>query len=359
MKIFRFAERHGLLLPLFCLLIASPGAARGEGGFAAVGSLPGMLEYVARDPWSEALGGAGLAVATGPFATLANAAPLPAGDQAGLGYGFFKYYNFYNYDYLAAVDERGPWRFSAVGVQMKTDPIINRTAYNPEGDGTTSVYTNKFLLLNASYDLAAKLWSAHPDLQWTVGAGWRYHQFQWDDESVGGWDTDVGTSVRFTRPLGRARVEISGSALLRNVAHQTLVVDNRTGALPRFRDIGLAVAILFDLMERQGDELALLLARSTRKDQLVEDDGFFGYERLGAELNLFQIVALRIGDDNRRRIEEQTSYGLGLTLPESLTFPFTVGYDFAKLNHNEELDSLGLPINGERELHSIIVQYRF
>jgi hypothetical protein len=357
-----------LIVLLGLLLIGAPNAAQAEGGFANVGSTTSTWANEAHSPRSVALGGANMAAATGPLATLNNAAPLPAGDHAGVGYGFFKFSLFpefdLHYDYSGVCLEHGRWRFSATGVKMKSDPILIRTAYNPEGDGRTFTLEEKFVLLNASCDLVGLIMPEVSAIDWTVGLGWRYHDFQWSDDSVGGWDMDLGTSARWTHAVDKGRIEFSGSAMLRNFADQSVIyVDDFRGdsesTLPRYRDFGLAVSFFGDLADRPGDELAFRLMYSRRKNQNLDEEGFFGSERVGAELTLFEILALRVGNDDSRVTEENRSYGFGLTLPERYSGSFVIGYDFAKLNNDESFESdLIWSIDRSRTLHSITVLYR-
>ena len=342
-------NRTVLILTVLLVTICSAGSVMAQGGFAAIDFRPGYTESLLQAPRSAALAGSDMAVAAGPFATLTNAAPLPAGNWAAVGYGSFEYLSEIDFTYLGAAVERGAWRLGAVsGIQDYTA----RTAYDPVGtDGETD-----FLLLSASYDLTQRLLQRYPDLDWTVGLGYRYHSFDLGDDSVDGWDLDLGTSARWTREVPQGRLEVCGSFLLRNVADQTLSYNTDEGSLPRFRNFGLAVALVEDLDKFAAEEVRLQLMCSTVKDQISDNGGFLGDDLYGAELTLLEVASLRVGYDGERILEDELSWGLGLRLPTALTGPFVLGYDFADLDDG---GTSYIPGSGERNLHSFFVRYRF
>ena len=116
MTVLRDLGKSSLIALAGCLLAAAPQTVLSDGGFAKVSTMTGQWEPMARSPRSEALGGADMAVAAGPFATLTNVAPLPEGGGADLGYCASDFFSFWDIDLLGGSVERGPWRFSAVAI---------------------------------------------------------------------------------------------------------------------------------------------------------------------------------------------------------------------------------------------------
>jgi hypothetical protein len=355
----RFDSQQVLsIVVIVSLLIAAPTMALAADSFAKIGTFRAQWEKLARSPRSEALGGSDMAVASGPLATLSNTAPLPDGHGIGIGYGRFEAYAGDTIDYLGTAFDYGSWRLSAVGARMVMDPMLVRTAYNPEGTGETFDAGFKFVQLNASLDLAGLSGAMAPEfspLRWVAGIGYRHRFMELAEVSVDAWNVDLGTSASLTRRTQSGWLQISGSAHLRNVTERNIVYDERESRLPHVREFGLAATIIQDLADREGNELQFRALLSTRKDLVYGDSRFFGDHRIGFELTLFEILALRSGRDEARYIERDTSYGLGLILPEKWTGSFLVSYDYARVSID---DSRGSTFTN-RDLHALNLRYFF
>ena len=363
MRIRQMPGRLALLVLLSCLLAAAPGVVLGDGGFAKIYSPYGTWEEMARSPRSEALGGSDMAMAGGPFASLSNAAPLPEGNGVSLGYGFFDYspYSIAVFDVSYAVRslgvaaEYGPWRISAVGVRQTSDGYVIRTAYNPEG--TLDESEDNLVLLNGSADLSWLFLPRLANFRWTLGAGGRYHETSQFGITSDAWDLDLGTSARLSRPFRRGRLEYGVSVMLRNATNESISYNNMDRTLPRFRDLGVAATLVQDFTGLPGDDLRIQLTYANRKDQVADEEGFFGDDRYGIELTAREILTLRAGHDNRRNPEKKWSYGLGISLlPDRISDSFDLNYDYAHLSDFEDEYEV---YNGERDTHSFTLRYHF
>lgn len=359
------AKRMRLLPVLLPILLGAACPALADNRFDLYVQALGYLKPLARTSRTEALAGADLALATGPLASLTNAAPLPEGPRARLEYGTFVYrtYNDFEFDFdlTGAGLEGGGAHLDLVWMRIRSEEIVIRTAYQPEGNGTTFRYVDQYHQANASYDLARLLLPAHPQLQWTVGATGRRHTISVADETQHAWNLDLGTSARLTKRQEQLRFELAGAATWSNVTDATIALTDTLRSaeteapLPRFRHLGLTASLGADLLDRPGDELTMRMMTAWRTDRHADETDLLW----GSELLLADVLSLRFGIDAGRVQQKDFSWGFGVTLPRELTHDFVVGYDFAKLNDDEPQDPDLLEIDGEREVHTVTAGLRW
>lgn len=341
--------RNPILVLITALLVLAGALPAVAGGFTSISFRSGYGEVLVRSAESKALADADQAVAAGPFAALVNAAPLTGGDGAEASYMKFDYFaDLFEFTVGGAQATWAAWRVSAINAE---EHYRIRTAYNPEGFDNK----NSFLLLNASWE-ASRYFFPDSNWRWAVGAGYRHHEFLQLDDSVDGWDLDLGSTANWRRDLAQGRLEFSGSFLLRNVTDRKITIGTRQGSLPRYRNFGLAVTYVADTDAVPLQEIRLRGMITLRKDQIADEGGFLGDALYGGEIQLLETLALRVGYDGERFLEDELSWGLGVTLPARLAGPFVARYDFA------DLDDSGtslIPDLGERNLHTFTLGYRF
>jgi len=341
-------------------------SALAQGGFAKVGTHVATWEALARDARSEALGGADLAVATGPLAALTNAAPVYESDRAEAAFGWYEYHFDSDVQNLACSVQAGRWRFGAIGTRWRMDPIPIRTAYDPEGTGETIDVKQDFVLLNVAYSPVLVPMPLARNIDWTIGAGLRRHRYEmeldedfvFDEDTYAreydGWDTDLGLTGRWVTPLTGGNAAITGSVLFRNPFDQKVDLGIEDAFLPRFRNVGLAAEANLEVFGTGRTDLRFAVMLAYRKNLNFDDSyGFLGDNSLGVEITVLDIASLRIGTDNYRAYADEASWGLGLSLPPWCPGPFIARYDYTQLDGNPDFLYL------ERDQHTITAGIRF
>lgn len=287
---------------------------------------------------SESMGQADLALARGPMAFLVTPAVLPTGRAVEAGYGKLDYVlglGLHQYGLAAELDQV---RFGVVRMDLRSDDQLVRTAYNPEGTGTSFKVDERLIVVAASVDVAGLL-VPESDWQWTIGAGYRDFRFATGDEAMHAGGVDLGTSARYRRALAGADLSVGVAGVIHNVDNSEFV--------PRDARLGLAVGLVIGA-DQQAHALALTVGYVAEDDREIDD--YFTKSYLGFEATLGQILSFRLGRD-RQLFGGSNQYGFGLTVPSRWTQPFGLTVDWGSMG----LGDVRIFDEGSRDMISVTV----
>lgn len=142
----------------------------GAVGFTHVGSMEFAWEGLFTSGRLAALGGSDMAD-SGPASLLINPAPLGSGDGAGLAYDHVDYISDSYFNTYSGFASQRFWRIGFASEDFVIDPLLLRTAYNPEGAGPTDDTRDRMTLIGLSHIRESRLF--HQSIQWSMGATWR------------------------------------------------------------------------------------------------------------------------------------------------------------------------------------------
>ncbi len=319
--------------------------------FAKVGTFGSAWERFAVSPRMAALGGANVACATGVFGPLANAAPMRSKQGLAVGYAY--------QDYLAdiAIKSRGAsyqWqalRFSFVDVLFDSDPIPVRTAYNPEGTGETFDLESRLTTFGVSLDVLPLILDSPSAWDWTVGIARRTHELTLAEFHDDKNDWEAGTTLGWKHAVPDGRLTLAAGWSQRGLEETGYTYGQGEILLPRWRDLGLRVSMARDLNGQPGEEIEFTFLYGTRKDQVLDEAGFFGRRRYGFELAVLDRISIRAGRDHSNITADQWNYGLGLHLVDPWIERFELRYDFGLVEYSDS-DEMS-------DQHAVQIHWRF
>jgi len=322
-----------ILPPLLLVLAATAGSARAS-FFERVGNYAMPFDDLAPDVRSRALGGAVVAVPSGPADVWWNPAALPTGHSLEVQYA--------PVDWI--IDSRlstravaGEWRNLRLGIArtaLDFDAMIVRTAYDPEGTGETFDTGSCAWTFNAGADLAPWLLPAHPRYNLAVGVSARRLSTFIDTEKASVWDMDLGL-LAARRWQGRtAWWRLRAAAMVRNALGSEVDFSGLTSRLPRNLRLGLACEAGLEPQAGRRAPLQALLAYG----RLQNLDGWHNNDsdHWGLEVTLFELLCPRLGYTDRFS-GSSWSYGCGLQLASPGALPVGLRLDYAR----EDWDLLG------------------
>lgn len=282
--------------------------------FARVGTFGGQFAEFPVDARGEGMGLATTVNPTGPSAFWWNPAPLPESGRVAVSYTHWEHpFDDIEWRPLAV---RASWRNLTLGYvwgRLRVDPLIVRTAYEPDGDGTVIDDVGSDLhQFGCSADLVPWLADGASAWTWTVGASGRYLSERLGEVSATAWDADLGTSLAWTAAddaLGTLRLH--GTFMVRNLFRGSFDGFEETAPLPRLYRLGVGLEVGYGAPFQGGRLVTCTVAYTWRRDWerlwYSEDS-----EHFGAEIT-YGVLALRAGDRSHGVFAgEGWSWGAGL-----------------------------------------------
>ncbi len=326
-RLFR-AVTHALVL-----LALPVGAARAQ-YFERVITFGADYDRIAPDVRSRALGGAVVAVPSGPADVWWNPASLPTHHAVEFQYAPVKWPADIGLTTTAAA---GEWRNLRLGVArtaLDADPIPVRTAYQPEGNGSFIEPKACTWTINGSADLAPWLLPAHPEINIALGLSARHVLNDLSVAEVAAWEMDVGLIAARRWQGERAWWRLRAAAMVRNALGGHYNVEGLEGTLPRDLRFGAACEVGMEPEAGRRAPLQAMIAYG----RFQHLDGWRNPDRdhFGLELTLFELLSPRVGYAPRSPLGE-SSYGLGLQLARPGSLPIGLRVDYAR----EEFEGFG------------------
>lgn len=321
---------------LFFLASLLAGTASSE-EFARIGSTAGQISRFPVDARGEAMGLATTVHPTGPTAFWWNPAPLPESERVMASYTVWQH----------PVDEfkwrpfalRASWRnltFGYVWGRFRVDPLIVRTAYEPDGNGIEVEASSDLHQLGCAVDLIPWLAGGDSPWSWTVGANVRSFRDRILDITDTAWDADLGTSLAWSIADDAAgAVRLHGTAMARNVFRGKY--SESSAKLPRYYHFGIGLEAGYG-PDRRGQHLVTgMFAYTWRRDL---EDLLYRYdsEHVGVEATLGGIVSLRAGHRTRGAFpDDGWSWGAGLQYRFDVWWGIRAAVDYAGLDTSGDL----------------------
>ena len=317
-----------LLLLSVCLAGAlSPAAAE---QFAKVGTFGGAFARIPVDARGEAMGLATTVNPVGPTAFWWNPAPLPEGDRAAASYTIRDYAADLRWRPLAIRTSRGNLTFGYLWGRLSLDPMLVRTAYEPDGNGATFGASSNLHQFSGAADLVPWLAGRPTAWAWTLGANARYHHQQLAESTMAAWDADLGTSVAWTAIQDPAlRLRVHGAAMMRNALRSEIDYDEVTSELPRYYHLGAGVDVTFMALWPDAPAVTVTVSHVWRRD-LEDIGGIVDNEHLGIEVLVGGVAALRMGyRDSTAFVVDDWSWGAGLRYRFEVWWGIHAAVDYA------------------------------
>lgn len=329
---------HRATLLLVGLLAVVPLVVQAE-QFATVGRFGGQFARIPVDARGEAMGLATTVNPTGAMAFWWNPAPLPESDRVVAAYTVRDWVADIRWRPLAVRASRGNLTFGAMWGRLRIDPMLVRTAYEPDGNGEVVEVSSDLYLFSVAADVMPWLVRGPTRWSWSVGTSARHFRERLAETNTSAWDADLGTTVAWTavnEPTFALRS--MGTAMVRNLLASDLVVDGIASQLPRYYHFGLGLdARMGD--HWRGQPLVLVSVAHTWRRYLEDEFGGVDSEHLGMEVLVGGVAAVRIGHrDPDVLLATQWSWGAGLQWRFDRWQGVRAGLDYAR---TEVPDSFG------------------
>ncbi len=307
------------------LLLSSPSLTMAA-GFVKVGTFGFNWEGIHNGSRQTAMGSADMAGAQGPSAILLNTAPLPTIDGVDVEYGRSKLYLDVDHETMGMSASWRGLQVNYVRAQLLTDPMLIRTAYQPEGTGEYFEMTSEMKVLGASYDIGQHLEpSGH--LAWTIGAAWRRYDGSLADFEYGESTYDVGTSLRWRVNHARGWTDFKGGFWVMNQSGKSVAFDERESSLPEASRYGLSAESVINSRHSNQEMLRVVVAYAEANyDSYFYED----QDHLGAELTALDLVSVRAG--NNSRLGDSNSWGVGLRVARPFMGPVALTLDYGRFD---------------------------
>lgn len=322
--------RYGATLLLACLLAAIPVVVEAE-QFARVGSYGGQFVRIPVDARGEAMGLATTVNPTGALAFWWNPAPLPESDRVVAAYTIRDWPADIHWQPLAVRASRGNLTFGAMWGRLRTDPMVVRTAYEPDGNGETFEASSELLLFSIAADLVPWLAQRPTRWSWSVGTSARHVREGLAETRESAWDADLGTTLARTAVAEPTfALRFVGTAMVRNLFASDLVFDEIASPMPRYYHFGLGFDARFGGYWRGEPQVLVTVAHTWRR--YIEEE-FWGVdsEHLGLEVVLGGVAAVRLGHrDPDVLLAEGWSWGAGLQWRFERLHGLRTGVDYAR-----------------------------
>ena len=307
--------------------------------FAQVGSSVGQFARMPVDARGEAMGLATTVNPTGPTAFWWNPAPLPESSRVMASYTVWEHpVEGFHWRPFAL---RASWRnltFGYLWGRFRVDPLLVRTAYEPEGNGTYIDVGSDLHQLGCAADLGPWLGDGGSPWTWTVGANVRYLRETVGDFTTSAWDADLGSSLAWTALDDAASsLRLHGTAMVRNVFRGSFDGYESSAPLPRYYHLGLGLELGHGSSWQGGRLVTGTVAYTWRRDWELLQSGYDS-EHIGAEVAVGP-VALRAGHRTRGAFPgEGWSWGAGLRYRFRAWRGIRAAVDYAELDTDDLFD---------------------
>lgn len=295
------------------MVMVSMASLAGAEQFAKVGSFGGQFARIPVDARGEAMGLATTVNPQGPLAFWWNPAPLPESDRVEVSYTIRDYAADLEWRPLAVRMSKGNLTFGVTWCHLGSDPMLVRTAYEPDGNGETFDFGNDLVLISGAVDLMPWLAGGPSPWAWSVGANTRFVREKLAESTASAMDGDLGTTLARTLADDEGlRLRVMGTAMVRNVMASSMDYEEVTGQLPRYYHFGLGFDAGFGGHWRGQPLFVMTMAHTWRR--FLENE-FYGVDsdHFGLELLVGGMMSLRLGDrDPMVFLTEGRSWGVGL-----------------------------------------------
>jgi len=306
--------------------------------FARVVTIGGTFANMPVDARGEAMGLATTVNPTGPTAFWWNPAPLPESDRVMVSYTDWPHImDSLKWRPMAIRASSGNLTYGYLWGRLSSDPILIRTGYEPDGNGTYTEASSNLHQFSFAADLIPWLADESSAWQWTVGTNARLYYESLAEQSTSAWDLDLGTSLAWRLTDGEdGDIRLHGSAMVRNLTRGTFDTENTSSALPRYYHFGLSLEVGAGPIWHGSRALAVTVSHAWRRDY---DDIHYNYdsEHLGVEMVVGGIASLRTGHRSRGfYADDGSSWGAGLQYRFDWGWGIRAAVDYAR----QDLDSV-------------------
>ena len=302
--------------------------------FAMIGTYGGRFASIPVDARGEAMGLATTVNPLGPTAFWWNPAPLPEPDRVMISYTIWDYpLDEIRWRPVAIRASRGNLTFGYLWGRLSMDPVLVRTAYEPEGDGTTIDASKNLHQFSLAADLVPWLTAGSSRWRWTVGANARLYHERLAEATASTWDADLGTSLAWELTDSEVGdVRLHGTAMVRNLFRGTHIFDEAPVDLPRYYHFGLGVEVGLGSVWR-GQRVVIGTVSHTWRRDLEDLQYDYGSEHLGFECLVGGMLALRAGHRTRSGfVYDSWSWGGGLQYRFDLWQGIRAAVDYARID---------------------------
>lgn len=302
--------------------------------FAKIGLNAGIFSRMPVDARGEAMGLATTVNPTGPTAFWWNPAPLPESDRVMVSYTDWPHQlDSLHWRPLAIRASRANLTFGYLWGRLSTDPILIRTGYEPDGNGTYYEVSSNLHQFSFAADLIPWLTDGSSAWQWSVGTNARLYHESLAEYSTSVWDLDLGTSLAWRlMENGGGDIRLHGSAMVRNLIRGTYDSGNSSSTLPRYYHFGLSLEVGAGSIWRGTRIVAVTVSHTWRRDY---EDIMYNYdsEHLGLEMVFGGIASLRVGHRTRGfYADDGDSWGTGLQYRFDWWWGIRAAVDYAQLD---------------------------
>lgn len=315
---------------LACLLAVVPLVVQAE-QFVRVGTFGGQFARIPVDARGEAMGLATTVNPTGAMAFWWNPAPLPESDRVVVAYTIRDWVADLEWRPLAVRASHGNVSFGAMWGQLRLDPMLVRTAYEPDGNGETFEAGSDLYLFSMATDVAPWLMHRPTRWSWSVGTSARHYRERLAETRTSTWDADLGTTMAWTAVADPAlALRFVGTAMVRNLFASDLSFDEVTSRLSRYYHFGVGFDARIGGYWRGRPQVLVTVAHTWRR--YLEDE-FWGVdsEHVGVEVLLGGVAAVRVGHrDPAVLMAKDWSWGAGLQWRFDRWQGVRVGLDYAR-----------------------------
>jgi len=302
--------------------------------FAKVGTFGGLFAKMPVDARGEAMGLATTVNPMGPTAFWWNPAPLPESDRVMVSYTDWPLqYDSMKWRPLAIRASRGNLTFGYLWGRLCSDPILVRTGYDPDGDGTYYETSSNLHQFSFAADLVPWLTDGASAWQWSVGTNARLYHESLAEQSASAWDLDLGSSLAWRLMNNDAGdIRLHGSAMVRNLTRGTFDYGEVSSTLPRYYHFGLSLELATGSIWRGSRIMALTVSHAWHRDY---EDLQYNYdsEHLGLEMVIGGIASFRAGQRTRGfYADDGSSWGAGLQYRFDWWWGVRAAVDYAQLD---------------------------
>lgn len=310
---------------VFCLVFT--GAAQAA-GFAQVGTFSRHHTWFS-GARNTAVGLADLATATGPMALILNPGTQFEDHSLTAEFNRSNWYSSFNIIQSGVVVEKSIFRLGLVYDEDAARDLIVRTAYNPEGDGTTFDVVDRTWLVG----FAARILAPDSDgfgSSIVLGGNWRSASYQTGDNKASASEFDLGLTAGIKKPLNDGWISGYVAATGRNLFDAKYSVDDWEISTPQYSQLGATLTRCW-VQPGQTELLRLMVAVSRRLES--EESNMQSASRWGVEMKALELVSFRFGSHGDPLGSEGTqTLGAGLQTPKHWLDPVVVKVDYTRLD---------------------------